>query len=425
MNPHLLFSLMLTLLLAPCALSQYAATGSNTHSRFPAKLSCDMDFRSGWESKKPGSQTLTVDLGQAQQVSGFVYIPYLNKKNGRVSKYRMETSLDGKSWKKSIEGSFTSPRQVSIWPDSKDQIHRLQLKQAQKMRWYRLHILSTEGNAPARLNELQPIIVGKKEPFAGVSLAELKGQRYAPSIHLNYRVPRADVYYNEITVTESAPGSFFMGIGYNQGYFGIQEHTAGRKWLIFSIWDDRSHDRNAQTEEKRAQIVYMDENTRSQRFGNEGSGRQSFYDYDWKVGEKIKLMLKIEDKGERRHYSGYFYHNTLKKWILMTKYSSIAPQPFLTRFHSFVEDFRRNYDSFGRHRSLKIDQAWARDLEGKWHYVTDCTFTRDSNPNTNITAFTQENSFNFGTGGKVKKETKPRTKLQRPVQRQAPQGLPL
>src|SRR3712207_16221 len=61
--------------------------------------------------------------------------------------------------------------------------------------------------------------------------------RAARSVHLHYPAPEADAFYNEMTVEQSVPGSYFMACGFRHGYFGIQELSRGRKVVIFSVWD--------------------------------------------------------------------------------------------------------------------------------------------------------------------------------------------
>ena len=60
--------------------------------------------------------------------------------------------------------------------------------------------------------------------------------RAARSVHLWWPGPAADVFYNELTVEQSVPGSYFMACGWNTGYFGIQElRSATNKVVIFSV----------------------------------------------------------------------------------------------------------------------------------------------------------------------------------------------
>ncbi|GIW87981.1 MAG: hypothetical protein KatS3mg108_2305 [Isosphaeraceae bacterium] len=59
------------------------------------------------------------------------------------------------------------------------------------------------------------------------------------SVHLAYDVRGGDdlAFYNELTPDRSAPGTFFCALGFQRGYFGLQELSNGRKRVIFSVWD--------------------------------------------------------------------------------------------------------------------------------------------------------------------------------------------
>lgn len=387
-----------------------------------ARALIDGDFRTSFNHSQKGPVSITVDLKKEQQIKGFVHIPFLNNVKGRIKSLSVDISQDNKEWQKVYSGELSYPKNISMWPNKKDKINRIILDSPVLAKYYHINIQSTIEDLPVRISEFVPVF-SDSEPFKGKTLADLKGLRYAPSIHLSYKVPHASVYYNEIEVTKSAPGSFFMGIGFNQGYFGIQEPAQGKKHFIFSIWDSNDHDKNAQTEDKRVKVIHHDKGTRFQRFGHEGSGGQSFYDYDWQIGQKIRLALKIEDKGERRHYSSYIYITEKKKWVHMLTFSSIAPQKHLSRFHSFVEDFRRNYESFTWHRGMKVHQVWAKGLDGKWHYGQQSRFTRDGNPHTNITAYEEDGAFYFGTGGTVDQEVAPGTTIKRASAKTPPTDL--
>ena len=60
----------------------------------------------------------------------------------------------------------------------------------------------------------------------------------ARSVHLTYSGPRSTVFYNELTVDETTPGSYFMACGFRHGYFGIQDLGPRRsKVVLFSVWD--------------------------------------------------------------------------------------------------------------------------------------------------------------------------------------------
>ena len=52
--------------------------------------------------------------------------------------------------------------------------------------------------------------------------------RAARSVHLNYTAGEGDLFYNEVTVGQSTPGSYFMACGWNTGYFGFVVIEDGR-----------------------------------------------------------------------------------------------------------------------------------------------------------------------------------------------------
>lgn len=81
--------------------------------------------------------------------------------------------------------------------------------------------------------------------------------RAARSVHLFYPTPDAALFYNEMTVLESTPGSYFMAAGWSTGYFGIQELSDGRKVILFSVWDPtKGDDPNAVKQEERVECCF-------------------------------------------------------------------------------------------------------------------------------------------------------------------------
>ncbi len=219
------------------------------------------------------------------------------------------------------------------------------------------------------------------------------------SVHLGYQPNQGDVFYNEVRISESADGSFFMVCGWDMGYFGFQELRNGNKLIIFSVWDSRQDDPNAVAEEERTKLVHRHEDMRIGRFGGEGTGGQSFFDYDWKIGETYRFMVRSEINANRTMYSGYFYHPEQDKWLHLVSFSTITGGRHMRGFHTFVEDFRRNRISTTKVRKSHFKNAWLRDLQGDWRYITRARFTADGNPVMNINAGAEEDSFLLATGG--------------------------
>jgi hypothetical protein len=154
----------------------------------------------------------------------------------------------------------------------------------------------------------------------------------------------AAAFYNEVTVDQSAPGTYFCVCGFHRGYYGLQELADGRKLLIFSVWDlGDQNDPSAVAKEQRVKLLYHDEQVRVGRFGNEGTGGQSFFDFDWKIGETYRFLVTAKADGDdRTAFAAWFLVPEEKAWKHLVTFSTIDKGHDLSGLYSFVEDFRRN-----------------------------------------------------------------------------------
>jgi hypothetical protein len=246
------------------------------------------------------------------------------------------------------------------------------------------------------------------------------------SVHLGYPAPEGVAFYNEVTVEKSAPGTYFCACGWNKGYFGIQELGNGKKLAIFSVWDSGQNDPKKVDEEKRVKLLHKDEKVRIGRFGGEGTGGQSFFDYDWKIGETYRFMVTAKPNGDRTEYAGYFFVPEDKAWKHLVTFSTITGGKNLGGYYSFVEDFKRDKVSATKTRTAQFGNQWVKTTKGEWQAVTKARFTGDANPVTNINAGMKDGRFFLMTGGDIKNsDTKLNDSMQLPDEkRTAPEGLP-
>ncbi len=248
------------------------------------------------------------------------------------------------------------------------------------------------------------------------------------SVHLGYPAPEGRSFYNEITIQESAPGSYFMVCGWNRGYFGLQELGNGKKLVLFSVWDSGQNNPNAVPEEKRVKILHQDEQVRVGRFGGEGSGGQSFFDFDWKIGETYRCLVTANPNGDRTEYSGYFYLPQQKSWKHLVTFSTLSKGQPLRGYYSFVEDFKRDRVSTKHPRVATFGGGWVQSTQDKWLPLMKARFTADSNPVLNINAGqTSPTSFFLATGGETKNTDTPlRSMMELPAdtKRNPPDDLP-
>lgn len=248
------------------------------------------------------------------------------------------------------------------------------------------------------------------------------------SVHLAYPAPVAVSFYNEITIEKSAPGTYFMVCGWGKGYFGIQELANGKKLVLFSVWDPGNQDDpKTVKEEVQVKTLHKGEGVRVGRFGGEGTGGQSFFDYDWKIGETYRFLVTAKAVEKRSEYSGYFYIPEKKEWRHLVTFSTPTGGDLLKGDYSFVEDFKRDKVSTTHTRRARFGNGWVETVDGKWQPITRAKFTADANPVTNIDAGPVKDQFFLATGGEIENSTVPLRnfmEIEARTDRKLPEDLP-
>ncbi len=249
------------------------------------------------------------------------------------------------------------------------------------------------------------------------------------SVHLGYPAPVSVAFYNEVTIEQSAAGTYFMVCGWDKGYFGMQELGNGKKLVLFSVWDPgEQNDPGTVKDDVRVKQLHKDEQVRVGRFGNEGTGGQSFFDFDWKIGETYKCLVTAKAADKRTEYGGYFFIPEKNEWKHLVTFSTPTGGTLMKGYYSFVEDFKRDRVSTTKTRRARFGNGWFKPAEGEWQPLTKARFTADANPVTNIDAGIDSNRFFLATGGDIENKTAPlreQMELEDTNARQPPPGLPL
>ena len=246
----------------------------------------------------------------------------------------------------------------------------------------------------------------------GNAAVEKRSPRAARSVHLWYRAEQGVVYYNEATVEKSYPGSYFCVCGFRHGYFGIQELWNGNKVVLFSVWDPgKQNNPNTVPEDRRVKVLHEGQNVRVSRFGNEGTGGKSMFDYKWNVGETYRCMVKTSVEGDKTTYAAYFYLNEEKKWKHLATFQTITGGDYLSGYYSFVEDFLRNGKSAQNVRRARYGNGWVKTKDGKWTPLTQARFTADRTPTMNIDAGLRDGRFFLQNGGETENHTPLRSQM--------------
>jgi hypothetical protein len=257
-------------------------------------------------------------------------------------------------------------------------------------------------------------------PCIAPSLHSAESPRAARSVHWGWQAPDGDLFYLEMVVEQSTPGSYFMACGWNTGYFGIQELTgAARKVAIFSVWDPTTgDDPNSVTPEDRVEVLHHDPNVRIRRFGGEGTGGQCMLDFDWSIGQTNRFLLQAQPQASKTAYAGYLWMPDSSSWRhLVTFRTGTGGQP-LRGYYSFVEDFRRDGRSVHDLRRARFGHGWVRTTAGHWVALNRARFTASGaewEAKDNIDAGPDGAWLYLATGGEIQPSRPLRSLVERPI----------
>ena len=209
--------------------------------------------------------------------------------------------------------------------------------------------------------------------------------RRGPSVHLKYTKPNLgennEWFYSEIEVPEGSDvlGSYFMTNGFAEGYMGIQVNSPTERRVLFSVWSPfKTDDPKSIPDEYKIKLLGKGEGVTVGEFGNEGSGGQSFFVYNWQAGTTYKLLVNIKPSEEtgKTDYTAYFFAPELNEWKLIASFRRPNTTTYVTNQHSFLENFIPATGQFVRKGLYK--NQWLYSESGKWHPVTEATFTYDA-----------------------------------------------
>ncbi|MEO6253804.1 MAG: DUF3472 domain-containing protein [Ferruginibacter sp.] len=211
--------------------------------------------------------------------------------------------------------------------------------------------------------------------------------RRGPSVHINYDLSETtgdiEWFYNEITVPKGNDviGSYFMANGFAEGYFGMQVNSSKERRILFSVWSPFVTDNPKEIpENKKIRLLKKGIKVHAGEFGNEGSGGQSYLQYNWKAGETYKFLIHAKPaENNYTNYTAWFYAAEKKKWLLIASFSRPETNTYLKRLQSFLENFEPE-TGFITRKAWYHDQ-WIVTTAGEWKPITKMLFTGDATAN--------------------------------------------
>lgn len=208
--------------------------------------------------------------------------------------------------------------------------------------------------------------------------------RRGPSVHCGYDMSAAgdDVewFYNEVTIMpgDDPHGTYGMAIGFHGGYYGMQVCDNGVKKLLFSVWSPYATDDPSEIpEDKMVKVLKKHPKVHTGEFGNEGSGGQSYMNYNWISGETYRFLCRIRPvKDNKTEFTSYFFFPETGKWELFCSFLRPETQTWFKGAHSFLESF---IDVNGhRFRRVHFSNQWAVTKAGKWVPIDRMRLTGDT-----------------------------------------------
>lgn len=264
--------------------------------------------------------------------------------------------------------------------------------------------------------------VSRSRPFTydfppSVNMASTNESAYysccaARSVHLRFHPDDdcIDVFYNEVTVERTTPGSYFMVCGWSCGYFGIQQLTEDmnqEKVALFSVWDPTTgDDPNRVAPTDRVVVENAGQGVEVDRFGGEGTGAKLMTPLPWEIGETVACFVRAHREGDRSCYTGWIRPSATSNWRCLGTLKTRAGGALLTCLYSFIEDFRRDFCSAGQNRQASFSNGWVRKAgpPSSWCSLSTADFTASDaewEAKETIDAGACTRGFYLSTGGDV------------------------
>lgn len=301
---------------------------------------------------------------------------------GKLNIGILSTSISGAAKIKVTCGNITKTVKVENSAEETISVGTFEIKKA-GYNWIEIQGIEKTGEY---FPNIKSILIGGEAAHGKVYFAseDFYWGRRGPSVHLNYQIPGnvGDIlyYYNEITVPENndVVGSYFMANGFGQGYFGMQVNSPTERRVLFSVWSPFKTDNpNNIPAGQRITMLKKGKGVHTGEFGNEGSGGQSYYKFLWKAGNTYKFLLKGKPTGNgETDFTAWFFAPEVGEWKLIASFRRPKTDSYLTRFHSFLENFYTETGNVTR-KGLYSNQ-WVYNTKKQWIEITKMKFTADA-----------------------------------------------
>ncbi|MFD0894509.1 DUF3472 domain-containing protein [Luteolibacter ambystomatis] len=261
-------------------------------------------------------------------------------------------------------------------------------------------------------SEDDPDADASEPPVKNTEKAPLKStdpsKRQCRGVHLGYEAPAARAAYIEVTPEKSSPGTYFCALGFNRGYLGIQDFGDGRKIAIFSVWgaSDPTDSKNPPpADEQPVTLVQKGDNVLEGRLGGYGMAGQARLVFRWEIGKPTRFFLQAKTTEDGTDFTAHVFDPLQLKWRLVGIFRSHDNAGNVEGLYSFIEDFRRNFESAKVVHKAEYSNGWVLTTDNKWQPLLEARFTADATSVTNVDAGPVQDGFFLQTGGDTENKT--------------------
>eukprot|EP00931_Biecheleriopsis_adriatica_P058845 TRINITY_DN3510_c0_g1_i3.p1 TRINITY_DN3510_c0_g1~~TRINITY_DN3510_c0_g1_i3.p1 ORF type:complete len:637 (+),score=72.74 TRINITY_DN3510_c0_g1_i3:72-1982(+) len=217
-------------------------------------------------------------------------------------------------------------------------------------------------------------------------------------------------WYNQVTVKESSDVSYFSVNGHRFGYFGIQmvRRSPFHGRIVCSIWDQLCTGDNAAEcpEEKRVEVLACGVGVTCTRFGGEGTGAKSQWEWNgWQVGKTYGFMTEIKAVGDDRMETSCWLHaEELGGWKLLSQMevNRNGKPATIHGYYSFVEQWTSA--GFGDAREATYGPTFTHTdaaASTPWSQILEATYTHGSHhteSTAHVHGYTASNVWGLASG---------------------------
>ncbi len=215
---------------------------------------------------------------------------------------------------------------------------------------------------------------------------------HASSLWLSYNDPaneKSDILMIDFTIDSTTLYTYYAALVWDNGYAGVQRGGNGfYKHVHFSLWDPDG---------KTSTVIWHAPNVLVQRFGGEGTGWKSMWNFRWKEHHDYKLLVKTTQVEDKSRYDAWFFDYDGYQWkhLATFQYPEVAP---FTRFSSFIEDWAGTPGNYRAYSLFNVTERFVNTKEWYTHDEADYWVNGD---NPNCDAYVKDGKFFIASGGTI------------------------